>query len=236
MNNIYVLDLQFFRNNDKSIIVKSISVSKLFNSDIIDHFIFKPPFDFLELNLTRRAEARHVSAFYHHINWNEGFIDYSEMNIIIQSLLADATEVFVKGNEKAKFINSILSRDVSYNVEQLNCPNLKVLKAAHSIFESCPVSSMNVTVLKLWLKNLFLTSLERANDAIKLFNKIGFMHMRSDEIYFLPANFLIDKVDSDGVKSCLKSLPPHIIQDIDVKKHIKNDNQDLDDVSKEWSV
>lgn len=219
----YVCDIQFFRNNDKSIILKSLSCTKLFNDEVIDHFIFKPPFDFNDLNLTRRAEARHVSTFYHHINWNEGFIPYNDMIELVRSYFANATEILVKGDEKGKFLNSILRRNVCYNVEQLNCPNLKELKVAHTLFSKPPVSTLNVIVLKKWMLELYQNCMDKIDTAIETFNKIGFVHMKSYEIYFLPTQFLIDKVDSESLKICLNNLPPHVTQKDSFKKHMYSD-------------
>lgn len=222
---IVICDVQFFRNNDKSIILKSFSCCELFNSnDIIDHFVFKPPFPFSDLNLTRRAEARHVTHFYHHINWDEGFIPYNDMSALLRSYLSNATEVIVKGDEKVKFINSVLHKNLCYDVEKLNCPKLKDLKAGYSFFSSPPVSSLNVKVLRTWLNNLFKNSMERVDSSIKSFNSSELSLMKSHDIYFLPAHFLIDKMERDNLKNCLKFLPPHLANDISIKKYVYSDD------------
>lgn len=54
MENTYVADLQFFRGDEKELILKSFS--KLF-SDTIEFFVFKPPFDIVELSPYRRRAA-----------------------------------------------------------------------------------------------------------------------------------------------------------------------------------
>lgn len=107
MENTYVADLQFFRGDEKELILKCISFSKLF-SDTIEFFVFKPPFDIVELSPYRRRAARFVTKNFHHIQWEDGFIDYNEINNIIKENLDTAQEIFVKGHEKATFLNSIL--------------------------------------------------------------------------------------------------------------------------------
>lgn len=221
---ILICDLQFFRDNDRSVIVKSFSCTNLYNNDIVNHFVFKPPFDFCELSLTRRAEAQHVSTHYHRINWNEGFIPYNEMATVVRSCLAEAKEVIVKGEEKAKYINTLMRRAICFDAEKLNCPNLKVLKAAESLFCNSPVSSLNVMVLKTWLQNFFQNTMEKTDNSIKIFNNVGLFKMSSSEIYFLPVHFLISRMEKDSLTNFLHNLPPHISQDISMKNFIATED------------
>lgn len=178
MENTLIADVQFFRGNNKEILVKSFSFCKLYDEDIVQHFIFKPPFDFYELNLSHRREAAHVTLNFHHLDWNDGFVEYKHVIPIIRSCLANADEIFVKGYEKVKYLNSILPRKVCYNIENLDCPNFKAMKANKCLKNSCsPVSSLNVAVMKEWLLELFQNSLTLCNDSIRMFREHGFFSL-----------------------------------------------------------
>lgn len=225
MENTFVADIQFFRGNDKDIIVKSFSFCKLFDDDIVQHFIFKPPFELGKLNLMRRREAVNVTLNYHHLNWDDGLIDYNLAVKIIQSALSDASEIFVKGLEKEKYLNSILSKKTCYNIEHLDCPNFKTMKASLLLQNPCsPVSSLNVIVMKKWLCELFKNTLTLANDSIGKFNEYGFFSMSARDLYFLPVKFLIHSLRAVFLQNHTNKFAPHIVYDPYFKDYINQDS------------
>lgn len=225
MENTFVADIQFFRGNDKEIIVKSFSFSKLFDADIVQHFVFKPPYEFQKLNLLRRREAAIVTLNYHHLEWDDGFIEYDQAVNIIRSCLCKATEIIVKGLEKEKYLNSILPYKTCYNIENLNCPNFKSLKSNLSLQKPIsPVSSLNVTVMKQWLCELLKSSLILTNEAIHIFNECNFFSLKPRDLYFLPVNFLIYACDVDFLNNISYLLPPHIVQNPNFKNYISANN------------
>lgn len=225
MENTFIADIQFFRGNDKNIIVKSFSFCRLFDDDIVQHFIFKPPFEFQELDFLHRREAAHVTVNYHHLNWDDGFIEYEQAVPIIRSSLSGATEIIVKGLEKEKYLNSILPRKTCFNIENLDCPNFRVMKVKFPLQNPCaPVSSLNVLVMKHWLCQLLKNSLSLTNDAIGTFSEHGFFSLRLKDIYFLPVNFLIYELSADFLENHIHKLPPHIVQNPYFKNYINNDS------------
>lgn len=232
MENTFVADIQFFRGNDKEIIVKSFSFCKLFNDDIVQHFVFKPPFEFQNLNLIRRREAANVTMNFHHLEWDDGFVDYSQAIKIIRSSLSCASEIIVKGLEKEKYLNSLLPMKTCYNIENLDCPNFKVMKTNLSRQNPCaPISSLNVIVMRQWLCELLKNGLTICDDAIGIFNEHNFFSLRPRELYFLPVNFLIYSLSAEFLLINSHKLPPHIVQSPYFKKYVASDNGGYDTVN-----
>uniref|UniRef100_A0A8D8WD36 Uncharacterized protein n=1 Tax=Cacopsylla melanoneura TaxID=428564 RepID=A0A8D8WD36_9HEMI len=225
MENIYVADIQFFRDNNKNIILKSLSLSKLSEEGFIEHYIFKPPYLFEELTYTRRIEANHVSRNFHQIHWDDGFIEYKEHINILTSTLKNASEVLVKGNEKVKYLNNLLGKKICYNVENLSCPNLKNLKSMQATFSLSPVSYQNTSVLKVWLKNLFFNSAEYIERSIQKHNDVGFFALTEKDCYFLPVSVIIKNFSVDCLKSILYKLPPHTVFNHYIQNYIMDSNK-----------
>lgn len=180
-------------------LLKSFSFCKLFGEDIVQHFIFKPPFEFQELNLIRRRGAAHVTMNYHHMGWNDVEHRYKIMFI----------QILVKGLEKANYLNSILPRKLCYNVENLDCPNFKIMKTSFSYKNPCsPVSSLNVVIMKEWPRNLLENSLPLCNDAIGVFREHGFFSLSQRELYF---QFPTNTFSADFLESQCHKFPPQYV-------------------------
>uniref|UniRef100_A0A8D9EAD8 Uncharacterized protein n=1 Tax=Cacopsylla melanoneura TaxID=428564 RepID=A0A8D9EAD8_9HEMI len=77
----------------------------------------------------------------------------------IRTCLSKASEIFVKGLEKVTFFkfNSILPRKLCFNMENLECPNFRTIKAnmiLQDLFSS-PVSSLNVACHETMVTQFF---------------------------------------------------------------------------------
>lgn len=225
MENIYVADIQFFRDNNKNIILKSLALSKLFEEDFIEHYIFKPPYMFEELNYIRRIEANNVSRNFHRIHWDDGFIEYKEHINILTSALKNASEVLVKGNEKVTYLNNLLRKKICYNVENLSCPNLKSLKSLQSSFSLSPVSYQNTSVLKVWLRSLFYNCAEEIEKSIQKHDDVGFYALTEKDYYFLPVSIIIKNFSVDSLKCILYKLPPHTVFSHYIQNYITDSNK-----------
>uniref|UniRef100_A0A8D9DUK0 Uncharacterized protein n=1 Tax=Cacopsylla melanoneura TaxID=428564 RepID=A0A8D9DUK0_9HEMI len=226
MENIFVADIQFFRDNEKKIVLKSFAVSKLFDDDFIQYFVFKPPYNFEELNYLKRNEANHVTKYYHQMTWEEGYVNYDEIENIIRSTLKNASEVLVKGDEKIKYLNKIMEKNICYNAENLSCPNLKTLKTFQTVFTLSPVGFRNVYALKVWFRNFFQTSMENIENSIRKFNdQRELISLNSQEIYFLPVNYIIEKFHPNELCSLLYKLPPHSMFNNAIQKYIDSSNE-----------
>uniref|UniRef100_A0A8D9FBP8 Uncharacterized protein n=1 Tax=Cacopsylla melanoneura TaxID=428564 RepID=A0A8D9FBP8_9HEMI len=219
MENIYVVDLQFFRGDNKELILKCISFSPLV-SDVFEQFVFKAPFPIDQLSPYRRREASFVTRNIHKIHWDDGFIEYNQMKHVINSNLNSAKEILIKGLEKANFLNSVLGRNVCYNVENLDCPNLRSLKLKLSGFPTENVTTLNVKVLKSWLKIIFQHGLEYSNNAIHKFNNCDFLRLSGVDLYFIPLSVLLKQCCPQFLKQFSYKFPPHIVNDDTFQKCI----------------
>lgn len=226
--NTYVVDIQYFRGNSKNLILKSFAYAKLFDS-AIEHFVFKPPHNFEDLNLVRKYEARHVTKNYHKLQWDDGFIDYSYIPLVLRSVLRQADEVLVKGSEKVQYLNYILRRNVCFNVEDLDCPKLSTLKMCHGFFDTTPVSTQNVRAIMHWVSILYSKSIDFIDEAIAKYNKTGLFSLDKREKFFLPVSFLIEKCSPCLLQHELKNLAPHIVNNTNFRNYVF-ENVSLDEV------
>lgn len=212
MEDIYIVDAQFFRGDNKELILKCLSYSKIY-SDIFEQFIFKPPYNINQLSPFRRREVKFVTKTIHHINWDDGFVEYNEIKYILKNKLGSAREILVKGLEKATFLDSILERKLCYNIENLNCPNLKSLKDKISGFPLEDVCTLNVKVLKSFMKTILQHSSEYINNSVEKYTNVGLFSLSDSDIYFLPVSLLVKSCPVELLKSYYYKFPPHIRQD-----------------------
>lgn len=223
MENTFVADIQFFRGNDNEIILKSFSFSELLSETaVVQQFIFKPPFDLTELDAPRRRAAERVTVNHHQLDWTAGLIDYDRAEHIVRACLTHATEVVVKGREKVVYLNSVLRRNVCFNIDNLECPTLSVLKTNNNYLSNhtnayfySPASFSPVAVLKKWLRKLLANSLTLCNAAMGAFHAHGFFALTQRELYFLPVQFLIHVHSGDFLRSQRDKLAPHIAFNVD---------------------
>lgn len=74
------------------------------------HLIMKPPSDHLSLNSLPERDRRQIKWLtrnYHGIKWIDGFVDYSQMESIIKPILSKYDTIYVCGNQKEKFLETL---------------------------------------------------------------------------------------------------------------------------------
>lgn len=109
-NSFIIVDLQWYCFDTHSIIPKELATC---DSDYRrTHFLFKPVLSFASLKEEDKRVARYVYSYHHGLRWEEGYISVSEFDGIIKRLCADAKVVYVKGREKADFLQSILNKRI----------------------------------------------------------------------------------------------------------------------------
>lgn len=98
-----VIEFQAFRNNENNFIIKELVVLDL-ATGIVSYFIFKPPFPLRSLFLKQYKTNKWLSSYFHHISWDEGFIDYSELENIMFHYCSQFKIIYTSGDEKTRFI------------------------------------------------------------------------------------------------------------------------------------
>ena len=104
-----IMDVQGFKTNNNKLIVKEFGAYDGYHTC---HVVFKPPFPFDCLPVEYRKQANWLMAHDHAIEWNAGFTQHFMFPQIIKHVARDATEVYVKGKEKADFIRKHIDNPV----------------------------------------------------------------------------------------------------------------------------
>lgn len=128
----FVVDLQGFIEF-KNLILKELCILEYSNDRRINvvnkefhHFIFKPPFEWKQLNQNAQSQALWLKCFYHGFSWNHGEIEYSEIESVLRKTLTKETNtpvVYVKGAEKVEWFNH-------FTIGNFECINLDGLGCA----------------------------------------------------------------------------------------------------------
>lgn len=150
------VDIQGFRGNDKSFVIKEIAIYK---SGVLSTNTFEPPYSYNSLENKYKKQSIWLYYNHHRLSWNEGYIPYSRVKDVIYKELVIKnirdSIIYVKGEEKTKWLQDICNVP-AINIETLkNCPNLKSM-------ENCPI--------KIELNNMSFAE----KNALKLFGWYNF--------------------------------------------------------------
>lgn len=154
-----VVDFQAFRNNFNQYIIKECAVVDV-DGSFVENWLVAPPYNFYNLSKAKRKESVWLTLNYHGLKWDDGGLCYSSFLDELRTLCKDAQNIFVKGKEKADYLQSILNRNVT-DLERYNAPSLKeLLKTSkipllrcyrHSKQKQYFCALTNVEKLKLWV-------------------------------------------------------------------------------------
>lgn len=109
MTKILVLDFQGFKDSQNEFIIKELAG---FDGCKTFHIIFKPPFSFHTLSPKAQASAKWVIKNYHNLNWGVGCIPYHNLLNLLTTLTSSYDIVYMKGREKATFIQNLITSTV----------------------------------------------------------------------------------------------------------------------------
>lgn len=104
-----VVDIQGFKISDKDFSPKELAV---YDGRQLSHYIFRAPFPFNKLPGHLQNQATWLMHNHHCIDWNEGFTPVFLFPKIIKRLLRDADKVYVKGKEKAQYLQNFTSKTI----------------------------------------------------------------------------------------------------------------------------
>lgn len=146
-----VVDMQGF--NVPAFTPKEMSISDGVRSI---HLLFKPSVPFRNLSPCNQREIRWLEKNHLNLRYGDGHVDLKDIVSILHNISSSYNVIYVKGHQKASFLNSILDIDV-VNLEYVDCvPNL--VKTKHACFyHKRDYSSMctqnNVKILLDYVKN-----------------------------------------------------------------------------------
>lgn len=131
-----VIEFQAFRNNEDRFIIKELSFLDL-STNVVNYFLLKPPFPFKKLNSKSYKTNTWLTKYLHHIQWEEGFTHYKELESIMYHYCQQYDEIYTTGDEKAKWIRMFSTSDVT-NITlkkdfatDLNCLCMGVKSSQH---------------------------------------------------------------------------------------------------------
>lgn len=153
----YFVDMQAFKAPKNRSIVKEFAVIKLKNPNQAKCLMFKAPFAQSLLPPEYQTINAWCTRNHHGMRWTDGDIEYNQLHSIICSLLAGASQIFVKGLEKKHWLEEIIVRAVT-NLEDYDCPALyKLSSLPHTrhphrknVFNVYRCAYENVQKLRCW--------------------------------------------------------------------------------------
>lgn len=123
MEGTAIVDVQGYRLCNKTFIIKEICILCFGH---ISHFIFLPPFDYKFLNDSDKYQIKWLTNKYHGLEWSSGSIDYKEKDDLIKKSLQFATCIYVKGEEKTKWLKEIVQNIEIVNIEKIIDHNFRL--------------------------------------------------------------------------------------------------------------
>lgn len=116
MEAVAIVDFQGYKLYDKTFVVKEDCI--LFSGNI-SHYIFSPPFDYKILSESDKYQVNWLARKYHGLEWSAGFYNYEEKKYLIRQALRCASNIYVKGEEKIKWLREIIQDN------QINIVNIE---------------------------------------------------------------------------------------------------------------
>lgn len=160
-----VLDVQFLKKPINEFIAKELSVIPIESEkDNIAPltFLFQPPHKWTELPVQYRSENCWLERNFHGLRWSSGMVPYTLIFSILHDILSDVSEVYVKGEQKQHWLQSIMTPADGIcviDLKMFNCPALWKLRKQYTSHVKCENHSQgmqyscaaeNVKLLKTW--------------------------------------------------------------------------------------
>lgn len=224
----FILDFQGFKDENNEFIIKELALIST-DEDVYELQLFQPPYHFNQLAEDVRKQVVWLEKQYHGLCWNSGSRNYTDLKDILKCINGT---VFVKGDEKQKFVNSLLSQSQVNvrNIENLGCPSLSILKQQSRPFliQPCPFNHNskkncayeNVYIILNWLKleRYAEKRIEKINLAIKeCFNK-GYKNLETDLVKCLPKDFILNY--HEEIEIIYDKLPEFLQSDEDIQMNM----------------
>lgn len=127
-----ILDIQCFKDNSNSFIVKEVCAIELDSGILLFHHIVSPPYERKQLSAGKLRESYWTTKYHHGIEWNVGDISYNSMMDKLEYLFSSCLSIYVKGSEKKQYIKSLCPEYCQVlDLETLNCESLESLSVLY---------------------------------------------------------------------------------------------------------
>lgn len=112
VNKECIVEFQAFVDDSDDFIIKELAIMDL-STHVTHYFLFKPPHSFKLLRGRAARTNKWLMKHYHHIEWMEGFVDYSEVENIISHYCSKFTLIHTTGRKKAAWLQRFTSAQVN---------------------------------------------------------------------------------------------------------------------------
>jgi hypothetical protein len=114
-----VNDFTFFEERDGELVVKELAIVES-HSNRVSLYVCKIPYNWLEVPAFNASMNQAID---HGCNWNDGDVQYSELETVLHREVSSDVGVYCFGPHKTKFISGLMDRTVN-DITQLGCPPL----------------------------------------------------------------------------------------------------------------
>lgn len=117
-----IVEIQGFRDENNKFLPKEVAVTGV-DSEWIGHWIVAPPHGFGRLPHETRRQNNWLSQYFHGIEWYEGGTPIKEVERSLRNICrGERYQVYTRGHEKSKYLENILSRQITNLEECTRCP------------------------------------------------------------------------------------------------------------------
>ncbi|KAJ8678415.1 hypothetical protein QAD02_014202 [Eretmocerus hayati] len=152
----YMVDVQGFKSPTLDFVFKEVAILSTVEGAQHRVYLFKPPHDWNLLTTKYKSENRWLEKNYIGIPWSYGNIPYEDLAATIQDVSKDSTRVFVKGKERKKWLENIISH--VEDLEDYGSPSISKLCgditgycSHHTLCMSERCAVQNVYSIKKWM-------------------------------------------------------------------------------------
>ena len=135
----FVVDIQGFRDTERKFLPKEVAVICL-QKPIVDHWILQAPCNFIELPEDVKNTNSYCVVDIHGINWFEVEVSLRQVYRYLFNIARAARRIYVHGEEKARYLESLLSRNI-FNLEKYDSPTFRKLNSMFSDVLVCSTHS-----------------------------------------------------------------------------------------------
>lgn len=171
------MDVQGLKDKNNKFIPKEVAFVSL-QGNVTGHWMILPPHEFDELRSDLRTTNDYVSSRLHGVQWFDGEVTMRKLKNNLYNIARRAVRIYVRGYEKARFLQSMISRSI-INVEEYDTLNFIDLERRFSCDQLCCFHACdeNATrkqycalrrahLIRSWLHSILPEELDRKNGKI----------------------------------------------------------------------
>lgn len=150
----YIIDFQAFKKPINDYVIKELAILDV-NKGVTELYVFKPPFEWDLLPVKYKVENKWLETHYIDRKWSSGFVKYEELKNILKRL-SDAKRIFVKGDQKCKwlkrYMNNVCNLEGNNTLALKELRKLSIFKCENHLNKKNDVNcaECNVRAIHIW--------------------------------------------------------------------------------------